>query len=88
MVTARKYYETNTSRRHLISPATSQSSFDDLCGVPVRRIDHVNLMVSDVVGNTDFAMNTLGFLLREQKIGDGGAVVGSWLSVSAVQSWR
>jgi catechol 2,3-dioxygenase len=55
-----------------------------LRGVPVRRIDHVNLMVKDVVRNTDFMMNTMGFKLREQKIGDGGAIVGSWLSVSAL----
>ena len=40
-------------------------------------------MVSDVIANTDFAVNTLGFKLREQKIGDAGAIVGSWLSVSA-----
>jgi hypothetical protein len=26
----------------------------------------------------------MGFKLREQKIGDGGAIVGSWLSVSAL----
>jgi catechol 2,3-dioxygenase len=55
-----------------------------LRGVPVRRIDHVNLMVSDVVRNTDFAVDTLGFKIREQKIGDDGSVVGSWLSVSAL----
>ncbi|RMF76221.1 MAG: catechol 2,3-dioxygenase [Chloroflexi bacterium] len=53
-----------------------------LRGVPVRRIDHVNLMVSDVPQNTDFFANVLNFKIREQKIGDGGALVGSWLSVS------
>jgi catechol 2,3-dioxygenase len=68
----------------LASKLRNRPSKRPLRGVPVRRIDHVNLMVSDVVKNTEFAMNTLGFLLREQKIGDGGAVVGSWLSVSAL----
>jgi len=52
--------------------------------VPVRRIDHVNLMVSDVIKNTEFMTDVMGFKLREQKIGDGGATVGSWLSVSAL----
>lgn len=66
------------------SKLRSRPSKRPLRGVPVRRIDHVNLMVSDVVKNTDFALNTLGFKLREQKLGDGGAVVGSWLSVSAL----
>ena len=68
----------------LASKLRNRPSKRPLRGVPVRRVDHVNLMVSDVVGNTEFATNTLGFHLREQKIGDGGAVVGSWLSVSAL----
>jgi catechol 2,3-dioxygenase len=68
----------------LASKLRSRPSKRPLRGVPVRRIDHVNLLVSDVVKNTDFMMNTLSFKLREQKIGDGGAIVGSWLSVSAL----
>src|SRR6185503_10440263 len=38
-------------------------------GVPVRRIDHINLMVNDVVKNTEFMRDVMGFKLREQKIG-------------------
>ncbi len=68
----------------LASKLRNRPSKRPLRGVPVRRIDHVNLMVSDVVKNTDFVVDTLGFHLREQKIGDGGATVGSWLSVSAL----
>ena len=68
----------------LASKLRNRPSKKPLRGIPVRRIDHVNLMVSDVVKNTDFMTDTLGFKLREQKIGDGGAVVGSWLSVSAL----
>lgn len=68
----------------LKSKLRNRPSKRPLRGVPVRRIDHVNLMVSDVVKNTDFMLNVLDFKLREQKIGDGGAIVGSWLSVSAL----
>jgi len=68
----------------LKSKLRSRPSKRPLRGVPVRRIDHVNLMVSDVVANTDFARDVLGFKVREQKIGAGGALVGSWLSVSAM----
>jgi catechol 2,3-dioxygenase len=68
----------------LASKLRNRPSKRPLRGVPVRRLDHVNLMVRDVIQNTDFAINTLGFKLREQKIGDGGATVGSWLSVSAL----
>jgi catechol 2,3-dioxygenase len=68
----------------LKSKLRNRPSKRPLRGVPVRRIDHVNLMVNDVVANTDFARDVLGFKLREQKIGTGGAIVGSWLSVSAL----
>jgi len=68
----------------LHSKLRNRPSKRPLRGVPVRRIDHVNLMVNDVVKNTDFAVNALGVKVREQKIGDGGALVGSWLSVSAL----
>jgi len=68
----------------MASKLRSRPSKKPLRGVPVRRIDHVNLMVSDVVKNTEFMTDVMGFKLREQKIGDGGAIVGSWLSVSAL----
>src|SRR5688572_28350043 len=69
-----------TASPDLASKLRNRPSKRPLRGVPVRRLDHVNLMVSDVVKNTDFTVGTLGFKLREQKIGDGGATVGSWLS--------
>jgi catechol 2,3-dioxygenase len=62
----------------------SRPSRRPLRGVPVRRIDHVNLMVSDVPLNRRFMTEVLDFRVREQKIGDGGAEVGAWLSVSAL----
>ena len=68
----------------LKSKLRNRPSRRPLRGVPVRRIDHVNLMVSDVPGNRRFMQEVLDFRLREQKIGDGGAEVGAWLSVSAL----
>ncbi|MBI4639751.1 MAG: VOC family protein, partial [Candidatus Tectomicrobia bacterium] len=68
----------------LRSKLRNRPSKRPLRGVPVRRIDHVNLMVSDVPANRQFMMDVLGFRLREQKIGDGGAEVGAWMSVSAL----
>lgn len=50
-------------------------------GVPVRRLDHVNLFASDPGGHTDFMADALGFRLREQIV-DNGNVLGSWMSVS------
>lgn len=68
----------------LKSKLRNRPSKRPLRGVPVRRIDHVNLMVSDVPQNRRFMTETLDFRLREQKIGDGGVEVGAWLSVSAL----
>jgi catechol 2,3-dioxygenase len=53
-----------------------------LYGIPVRRIDHVNLMACDVALNRDFMVDVLGFKLREMKEGQDGRPVGAWLSVS------
>jgi catechol 2,3-dioxygenase len=66
----------------LKSKLRNRPSKRPLRGVPVRRIDHVNLMVSDLPRNRSFMLDVLGFKLREQKIGDGGAEVGAWMSVS------
>lgn len=51
-------------------------------GVPVRRLDHINLMASDVQSNTKFLMDHLGFKLTEKIVDDAGTILGSWLSVS------
>ncbi|MCS7235547.1 MAG: catechol 2,3-dioxygenase [Armatimonadota bacterium] len=53
-----------------------------LRGVPVRRIDHVNVMAQAVGPVREFLTDVLGFRLREQKIGQDGQEVGAWLSVS------
>lgn len=68
----------------LRSKLRNRPSKRPLRGVPVRRLDHVNLMVSDVPTHRDFMVEQLGFKVREQKIGDNEVLVGSWLSVSAL----
>jgi catechol 2,3-dioxygenase len=50
-------------------------------GVPVRRIDHLNLMVADTALCRDFMTGVLGFRERERVMG-GPNVVASWLSVT------
>lgn len=53
-----------------------------LRGVPVRRLDHVNLLASDVTKNKDFMINVLGFRLREHIVLNDGREFAAWLSVS------
>lgn len=55
-----------------------------LTGVPVRRIDHVNLLAQDVSVNKEFLLQTLGFRLRERIVMKDGSEAGAWLSVSAL----
>lgn len=50
-------------------------------GVPVRRLDHINLMSSNPRADTQFLVDVLGFRVREQIV-DDEFVVGSWISVS------
>ncbi len=51
--------------------------------MPVRRIDHLNLMTADTVAVRDFMMEALGFCERERvEVDGGGPVIASWLSVT------
>ena len=68
----------------MASKLRSRPSKRPLRGVPVRRLDHVNIMVSDVPTHRDFMVDHLGFKVREEKIGDNQLLVGAWLSVSAL----
>jgi catechol 2,3-dioxygenase len=52
-------------------------------GVPVRRIDHLNVMAADAGACRDFLVEVLGFRESERVVADdSGAVVASWLSVT------
>jgi catechol 2,3-dioxygenase len=52
-------------------------------GVPVRRIDHLNLMAANAGAVRDLMVDILGFRERERVVGDdNGSVVASWLGVT------
>jgi catechol 2,3 dioxygenase len=52
-------------------------------GVPVRRIDHLNLMAANTGAVRDFMVDILGFRERERVVSDvDGLVLASWLSVT------
>ena len=54
-------------------------------GTAVKRIDHVNMMCSNVTPNREFLQNTLGFHLRENLQPEvGGIEEGAWLSVTSL----
>lgn len=51
-------------------------------GAGVRRLDHVNLLASEVTPSRRFLEAELGFRLREQVILDDGTEANAWLSVT------
>ena len=51
-------------------------------GVPVRRIDHVNLLASETNKNVEFLEEALGFKVRERILAEDKTDVAAWLSVS------
>lgn len=53
-------------------------------GVPVRRIDHVNLYCSNVTRNRDALIELLGFRLSENLMLDNGAEAAAWLRTSSL----
>ncbi|MDN7242239.1 catechol 2,3-dioxygenase [Planococcus sp. N028] len=51
-------------------------------GVPVRRIDHVNLSASETNKNVEFLEEALGFKVRERILDGDDKDVAAWLSVT------
>jgi catechol 2,3-dioxygenase len=51
-------------------------------GIPVRRIDHVNLLADSREGLRDFLVDILGFRERERVVEEDGAILASFLSVT------
>src|SRR5262245_54142250 len=67
------------------SPLLNRPQKRPIQGVPVRRLDHLNLMAADVTPTREFLQEQLGFRLREQILFEGGTVeVGAWMSVSSL----
>lgn len=73
------YYKAPPGEKSLLR---SRPQRRPLRGIPVRRLDHVNVMASEVKHNQNFLQNELGFYLRELKVGQEKNQVGAWLSVS------
>lgn len=51
-------------------------------GVPVRRIDHINLLSSNPRRDVEFLEEFLGFKVRERILAEDGSDVAAWTSVS------
>jgi catechol 2,3-dioxygenase len=78
------YYET---RRYEPPPSErpalkNQAQKFPARGVATRRLDHVNLLASDLGAIRDFMPNALGSRITEQIVLDNGAVGGCWFTIN------
>ncbi len=78
------YYESEKyhAPSHLKSRLINQPQKYPARGANIQRLDHVNLMCSNVTPPRDFLIERLGFKLRENIILDNGIEAGAWLSVT------
>ncbi|HEY1565975.1 MAG TPA: VOC family protein [Solirubrobacteraceae bacterium] len=51
-------------------------------GASVKRLDHVNILATDIAANRRFAEEQLGYRTYEQVILDNGEETGAWMSLS------
>src|SRR5699024_9445890 len=73
------YYQ---APEHLKTKLKSRPQKKPNIGVPARRLDHINLMCSDVTQNKNFMANELDFKLRENIIMNDNTEMAAWMSVS------
>jgi catechol 2,3-dioxygenase len=64
------------------TPLLNRPSRRPRTGVPVRRLDHINLMTADTRSCRDVLVDLLGFRERERAETPDGTPVASWLSVT------
>lgn len=74
-----EYYKAPESERTLLKSRPQKRPAQ---GVPARRLDHVNLMCSNVTPNKEFLADSLGFKLREHIVVGDEVEMGAWMSVS------
>ncbi|MEK4230690.1 catechol 2,3-dioxygenase [Solibacillus sp. FSL H8-0538] len=73
------YFQASADQKTLLK---SRPQKRPLTGIPARRLDHINMMCSDVAKNREFMSEQLGFKLREQIIVGENQELGAWMSVS------
>ncbi|OCS84668.1 catechol 2,3-dioxygenase [Caryophanon tenue] len=73
------YYEAPEAER---TPLLNRPQRRPNRGVPVRRLDHINLLSKETDKNMAFLQEALGFKVRERIVADDDSSIAAWLSVS------
>lgn len=78
------YFETERylAPPHLATGFRNQPRRREIHGVGPRRLDHINLLASDVRGTREFCQHLLGLRLTEQIVFNDGTEMGAWLSAT------
>ena len=64
------------------SPLLNRPTKRPTQGIPVRRIDHINLYCADVTANKNALVDLLGFRMSENIVLDNGVEAAAWLRTS------
>lgn len=74
-----EYYEAPAEEK---TPLLNRPQRRPSRGVPVRRLDHINILAKDTNKNVAFLEEALGFKVRERILADDDTDIAAWLSVS------
>jgi catechol 2,3-dioxygenase len=74
-----KYYQAPNDKK---TPLLNRPQRRPNRGVPVRRLDHINLLAKETNKNVEFLEEALGFKVRERILADDNTDIAAWLSVS------
>jgi catechol 2,3-dioxygenase len=72
-------YEPPADRRPALKNVPGRHTFR---GISIKRLDHINILATDVRANRDFCVDTLGYRLYERIELDDGSEAGAWMSAS------
>lgn len=76
-----EYYEAPEDQK---TPLLNRPQRRPSRGVPVRRLDHINLLASETKKNVEFLEEVLGFKVRERILAEDNTDVATWMSVTSL----
>jgi catechol 2,3-dioxygenase len=70
------YFQAPADQKSALANRTQRRPLN---GIPIRRLDHLNMLSKNVTRNREFVTDVLGFKLSENVMLDSGVEFGAWL---------